>query len=160
VSAAGPAVALVPAIEYHDDVTRATRPTLILQEHAADGRGRWRPDSLGDLDRELLIALNEATERFDTLDVASWRDDVKDLLATWDQAPDMPPTTPDRARRLAARSARVLALVELAGEDHGGSRTANEMAERAEQLRRLGRVARAAHAAAWNTAVTSTVQRG
>jgi hypothetical protein len=105
------------------------------------------------------VGLNQATNRLVALDVAGWREQVGQVLADWDRAVEMPPSTPERARRLAARSGRVLALLEVAASDEGTSRTASEMSQRAEQLRLLARTARAAHAAAWNAAVDAAIVR-
>jgi hypothetical protein len=149
VSTAGPAIALLPDVVWNTAHAASPR-TLNFVEVSADGRAATAPESLAELDGELLRAVTEVTEHFDQLDVASWREEVADLMNDWDQAPDLPPGAP----------VRVLALVDLATDDHGGSRTAREMSLRAEHLRTLTRVARAAHAAAWNAAGGAIDPRG
>jgi hypothetical protein len=116
-------------------------------------------ESVADLDRALLDVLVEAVDTMDRLQLARWREEIHGLLQTWGDPPHLPPGASTRAQRLAARSERVLALVELAADDEGGSRTAAEMAQRASALKDLGRVARAAHAAAWNTGLTDSRTR-
>lgn len=147
VSLSGPSVALVPACSEPAE--------MLLEEMPCSGRGTAPPESLTELDQQLLATVTEVTELFDRLEVAEWRDEVLDLLRTWDDLPPIPPGTPVRAQRLAARGGRLMRLVDLATADDGGSRTASEMSQRSEQLRRLARVARAAQAAGWNAAAMS-----
>ena len=160
VSVSGPTLALLPETPA---TTAPTSPTAgastVFDEVPTDGHGAAPPETLAELDRSLLTALTEATERLGALEVARWRDQVAELMASWGQVLPMPPGTGERAERLAARAGRILALVDLAASDTGGSRTAAEMGARAYELRDVARAARAAHAAAWNCATLGARSR-
>jgi hypothetical protein len=159
VSVDGPSLGLVPVSAGSSEAADRTAPFTLL-ETPTDSHGAAQPESVSDLDRALLQSLSDTIDVMESLDLASWRDEIRAQLLQWGDPPYMPPGTPDRAQRLAARSERVLAVIELASDDEGGSRTAAEMAHRATMLRELGRVARAAHAAAWNTGVIDALSRG
>jgi hypothetical protein len=156
VSHSGPNLAMVPLMLEEDAPPRRAVASMVLDEVEVDGRGVTPHESLTDLDRALLTALTDATDRLHSLDVAGWSEQAADLMRGWDQAPPLPPGTPDRAQRLAARAGRILALVEVAAADPGGSRTASEMRARVDQLQGVARTARAAHAAAWNSATLAS----
>jgi hypothetical protein len=158
VSVDGPPLGLVPAPVDATPKVQESRLFPLVELPTSD-QGARPVESVSDLDRALLTALTEVTDMMEGLELARWRDDIHDLLEQWGEPPHMPPGTPGRAQRLAARSERVLALIELASDDEGGSRTASEMAQRASALRDLGRVARAAHAAAWNTGLVDASSR-
>ena len=158
VSVEGPPRGLVPVSEGTSSPNSESTPFTLLELPTSD-HGVPPPESVSDLDRALLTALTEVTDTMEGLELARWRDDIYDLLKQWGQPPHMPPGTPERALRLAARSERVLALIDVASDDEGGSRTAAEMAQRASALRDLGRIARAAHAAAWNTGLIDATPR-
>jgi hypothetical protein len=152
VSASGPPLGLVPD-GVADPVAHHSRTLFPLSETATDGHGVAPTETVSELDRALLAELTDAIEVMQSHDLARWRDEAVDLLRQGNDDAHMPPTASPRAQRLAARSERVLALVQLASADEGGSRTAHEMTLRASALRQLGRVARAAHASAWNSAL-------
>jgi hypothetical protein len=110
--------------------------------------------SVAEADQELRLALESATRELARLDVARWRDDAAARLATIRDGgvePGLlPPTLPPRCLRVLATAARVRAIVELAGEDDGGSVTGWEAGARTEALRDLERVSRRAVVAAVN----------
>ena len=110
--------------------------------------------SVAEADQELRLALEAATRELARLDVARWRDDAAARLATIRNGgvePGLlPPTVPPRSLRVLATAARVRAIVELAGEDDGGSVTGWEVGARTEALRDLDRVSRRAVVAAVN----------
>jgi hypothetical protein len=110
--------------------------------------------SVAEADQELRQALDAATRELARLDVARWRDDAAARLATIRNGgvePGLlPPTVPPRCLRVLATAARVRAIVELAGEDDGGSVTGWEAGARTEALRDLDRVSRRAVVAAVN----------
>ena len=159
VSIDGPSVGVVAHLPATPDAGQLAQPFL-LAELPTTSHGTAPPESVSELDRALLTSLSEVVDAMEGLDLARWRDDVEDLLRHWGEPPHMPPGTSSRAQRLAARSERILALIELASDDEGGSRTAAEMSYRASALRDLGRVTRAAHAAAWNAGVSDALARG
>jgi hypothetical protein len=154
----GASLGLIPLADA-DATELQVRNTFPLRELTTDDHGVMAPESLADVDRTLLTTLTESITTLEQLDLARWRDDVRDLLAGWSGEPAMPPGTDHRAISIAARSQRVLELVDLANDDHGGSRTSREIGERASALRELSRTARAAHAAAWNTGLRDTGRR-
>jgi hypothetical protein len=110
--------------------------------------------SVAEADQELRLALEAATRELARLDVARWRDDAAARLATIRDGgvePGLlPPTVPPRCLRVLATAARVRAIVELAGEDDGGSVTGWEAGARTVALRDLDRVSRRAVVAAVN----------
>lgn len=110
--------------------------------------------SVAEADQELRLALDAATRELARLDVARWRDDAAARLATIRDGgvePGLlPPTVPPRCLRVLATAARVRAIVELAGEDDGGSVTGWEAGARTLALRDLDRVSRRAVVAAVN----------
>jgi hypothetical protein len=110
--------------------------------------------SVAEADQELRLALDAATRELARLDVARGRDDAAARLATIRDGgvePGLlPPTVPPRCLRVLATAARVRAIVELAGEDDGGSVTGWEAGARTVALRDLDRVSRRAVVAAVN----------
>lgn len=141
VTVGGPPVGLVPTVDADE---------LLCTAHRTEGYGSVPPESASDAERRLLETVTRSIAAFDELDVASWREDVADLLGTWHDQDPVPPEWGERARRLASRSLRVLELTDLAAQDTGGSRTSSETQARAILLRDLAGAARAAHAVAWN----------
>lgn len=137
----------------------ASTGVLHLVEMISTGSGRIPTESLADADRSLLLALGDAIDTFDELDISHGSEDVDDLSFHRGQGVALPPGAPARAQHLATRSQKVLELIDLALPNHGGSRTAAEMAVRVATLQQLGHVARAAHAAAWNTGLVDPDRR-
>lgn len=125
-----------------------------------DGRVRWRvgtarPPSylptVAEADRELRATLLRTANRLATLDVASWRPEVADLLTTLrhparDDA-DVPFASAESAR-LASDALRAVEVVAVARADDGGAVSAFEASSRADALRPLDSAARAALVAA------------
>jgi hypothetical protein len=133
--------------------------TVSFREVTTDGHGPVDPTTLAEADRELLAALTDATSAVNRLEVAAWSDTVATLLSDSDDVPETPPGWSERARRLAARSHRVLEIVELALQDAGGSRTASESLTRSQVLRGVASAARHAHATAWNAGIRADEPR-
>lgn len=102
--------------------------------------------------REVTRALNEAVEILEELDVARDRpdlaEDVLDLSLAGLDAHALPPALDARTLDLLERSARLLAIVELALSDHGAAVTAVGIDTRAGALMEIARTARHALAAA------------
>ncbi|WP_432563415.1 hypothetical protein [Kineococcus sp. SYSU DK003] len=122
--------------------------------HAAASRRAPESSSVAESERELRTALSTATQALATLDVARWREEAADRIAAVRDgglAKDaVPPDTSPRALRVLQTASRVLAIVELAGEDDGAAITSLEAGSRARALREVGAVARRALVAAVN----------
>ena len=157
VSVDGQPSALLPSLDGSGPDEQSA--SLLLVERDADGHGLVSFDSVSEADRALLEALHHAVEALDGLDVAQWREDAADLRQGWRDTPVLPPGASERATRLAARSLRVLDMLDIAMTDAGGSRTAHEMTARARTFAQVAAAARSAHAAAWNSALTQANPR-
>jgi hypothetical protein len=147
------ALALVPEVtEFGSEA----EPGAMVTWHVYGVRAPRAADvgGVAEADQELRVALDRATRELARLDVARWREDAADRLALIRdggvEAGLLPPTTPPRCLRVLATAARVRAIVELAGEDDGGSVTGWEAGARSEALRDLERVSRRAVVAAVN----------
>ena len=149
----GGSLALVPQVTGFGS---ETEPGAMVTWHLYAVRAPRVTDlgSVAEADQELRQALEAATRELARLDVARWRDDAAARLATIRDGgvePGLlPPTVPPRCLRVLATAARVRAIVELAGEDDGGSVTGWEAGARTEALRTLDRVSRRAVVAAVN----------
>lgn len=109
--------------------------------------------SLTDADKELTTALLAAGSTLTDLDVPSWRPEVESLLAdirTNRESDPLPRAFPQQAQAVAARAARLLAVVQFALGDDGGAVTATSAASRRDALTPLERASRSALAAACN----------
>ena len=149
----GPAIGLVPQVTEFGSVCEPG--AMVTWQAQAVGRRRVTDlGSVAEADRELRVALNDATAEVARLDVARWRDDAADRVAAIRdgglERSMLPPSVPQRCVRVLATAARVRAIIELASEDDGASVTAHEAQRRAETLRGLDRVSRRAMAAAVN----------
>lgn len=108
--------------------------------------------SLEDADRALRQGLAQVTEALVRLDVAHWDDEhaarviaLRDAaLPTW----RLPDRLDGRRARVLASAARLLAIVEVATQDHGGALTVWQADQRGAALRDVDRLARRALAAA------------
>lgn len=112
---------------------------------------------LQDADQALTSALLDAGSLLSDLDVATWRPEVATLLGdvrTNRVAEPLPRAFPTEAQAVAARSARLLAVVGFALNDDGGSLTAAAAQSRRAALLPLERTARGALAAACNALAT------
>jgi hypothetical protein len=115
-------------------------------------------DSLAHADRALSEMLLAASSTLADLDVASWRPEVAQLLddvRSERSGEPLPRAFPPAAQNLAARAARVLAVVEVALSDDGAARTAGSATARRHALAPLERTARHALASACNVLADS-----
>ncbi|SDU67296.1 hypothetical protein [Jiangella alkaliphila] len=113
--------------------------------------------SLADADKELTTSLLAAGSILTDLDVPSWRPEVEALLgdirANRESDP-LPRAFPPQAQAVAARAARLLAVVQFALGDDGGALTTSEATSRRSALTPLERASRSALAAACNALAT------
>jgi hypothetical protein len=110
--------------------------------------------TVAEAERVLRAAMRQATDELSRLDVARWREDAADRLASVRSgslgAEALPPSTPPRCVQVLATATRVRAIVALAAEDDGAALTGHEALRRADALRSLDTVCRRALAAAAN----------
>ena len=113
-------------------------------EWTAYAAGPRQLTDVGDADRGLRLALQQAATALADLDVARWRPEAADALLNLHHRPALAPPagTPGRCGDLAARSLQALAIVDLALEDDGGALSATEAAVRRAALQPLGAAAR------------------
>ncbi|MFB4316289.1 hypothetical protein [Actinomadura sp. 21ATH] len=114
--------------------------------------------ALPDADRQLTLAMRDATEALLTVDdVDGFPPEIADTLADL-RDPDrgehpLAPGYPQRAHRVAALAGRLALVVELARSLDGRGLSADQMARRAEALRLLDRAVRRARVSACNSAL-------
>lgn len=107
--------------------------------------------SLADAERDLREALRTATEALDALDVARWRDDAADALASLRAEPApgaLPRDLEPRRARVLALAARLRVVVDLATADDGGAVNLWQADQRSAALRHVNHAARRAMSAA------------
>jgi hypothetical protein len=99
---------------------------------------------VGEADRTLRRALQEAATALADLDVARWRPEAADALLDLHHRPSLrpPPGTPPRCVELAGRAVQARAIVDLALQDDGGALSGAEIAARRAALAPLGAAAR------------------
>jgi hypothetical protein len=151
----GPASFNAPALEAGEAVVSEG---IGLVPHRVGAAVEWtaydadpRPlTDVGEADRALRLALQDAAGALAELDVARWRPEVADVLMNLHVAPSLeaPDGVPARCVSLAARSLQARAIVDLALEDDGGAVSAAQAEGRRAALRPLGSVARHALVAA------------
>lgn len=110
---------------------------------------------LADAERDLRVALLTATEALASLDVARWREDAAETIASLRSTtpPDWPlPAVRGEADarrvRVLAQAARLRAIVDLATADDGGAVNLWQADQRSTALREVDRAARRAMSAA------------
>ena len=138
-------------------LARNLETTLSLSEHRLEDAPHPVHASVAEASVELLDALSTGASTLESLDVLPWASSNRAAADGAVGRPiPMPPGSDERSSRVAERSFRVLAALEVALKDTGGSRTSQEMTTRDATLREIRRVARAAHAAAWNASLWSS----
>jgi hypothetical protein len=120
--------------------------------------------SLGEAERELAEALQDATHALGQLDVAGAGPAAQAALDAYRARAErgrevLAPGYPPRAVRVLELAQRVAALVEIASAGHGGAVSASQIAARAELLRPVERTARRAQVAAYNAYVEEVERR-
>ncbi len=146
-------------------------PVALVPSSAGDGAVRWtaypveddadgvdRPGaglpSLAEADRDLAVALREATELLVQLDVARFEPAAADALEALREGgydgDGLAPGYPDRAFGVLVRARRLAAIVTVASSFDGAAVTAAEASLRREALLPLARAARYAQMAAHN----------
>ncbi|MFG2142042.1 hypothetical protein [Streptomyces sp. NPDC048650] len=126
--------------------------------------------SLGEAERELAEALQEATAVLAKLDVAGSGPVAQAALDAYRARAEagrrmLAPGYPPRAVRVLELAQRVAALIGIAqlaggdGREHGGAVSSSEIAARAEALRPVERTARRAQVAAYNSAMEEQERR-
>lgn len=118
----------------------------------------WRTGMLGqvgslpDAERELRVALAQATEAIAALDVARWRPDAAEAIAALRSDADLgwpvPAGLDGRRLRVLVTATRLRAIVGLATADDGGAVNLWQADQRSTALREVDRAARRAMAAA------------
>ncbi len=112
--------------------------------------------TLSDAERDLRVALTRATEALADLDVARWRPDAAERIATLryaaDPGWDLPPGTEGRRLLVLVTAARLRAIVDLATADDGGAVNLWQADQRSTALRDIDRAARRALSAATHPA--------
>ncbi|MCP2340335.1 hypothetical protein [Actinomadura rupiterrae] len=142
------AVGLVP----HEDL-RGSSYAGVRWEPSAASTGRPDVPSLPEADRDLTMAMREATEALLTVsDVASVPPEIADELMGLRSAgadePPLAPGYPPRAQRTAARAVHLATVVRLARRMEARGLDAPQMRRRDEALRLLDRAVRRAMIAA------------
>lgn len=101
-------------------------------------------DDVGECDRALRLALQQATGALADLGVARWRPEAADALLDLHHRPELapPPGVPGRCVELAGRALQALAIVDLALEDDSGALDAAQAAGRRDALLPLAAAAR------------------
>jgi hypothetical protein len=114
-----------------------------LEWTAYDARPRQLSD-VGECDRSLRLALQQAAGTLADLDVARWRPEVADALLNLRHRPELvpPPGVPGRCVELAGRSLQALGIVDLALEDDGAALGLSQAVARRHALAPLGAAAR------------------
>jgi hypothetical protein len=146
-------LAAVPVVtHFGSDLEPGHLVTWRVHEVADWRLGVQSLGSLEDADRALRQGLAQVTDALVRLDVAHWDDEhaarviaLRDAaLPTW----RLPDRLDGRRARVLASAARLLAIVDVATQDHGGALTVWQADQRGAALRDVDRLARRALAAA------------
>jgi hypothetical protein len=145
----GPAALSTAALEAGEAVVAGSvalvpwRVGGAVEWTAYDASPRQLAD-VGEADRGLRRALQDAATSLAGLEVARWRPEAADALMNLHHRPSLrpPPGTPGRCVELAARALQARAIVEGALEDDGGAVSAADVAARRAALQPLGAAAR------------------
>ena len=145
----GPAVLNAAALDAGEAVVAGPvalvprRVGAVVEWTAYDAAPRQLTD-VGEADRMLRLALQQAATALADLDVAQWRPEAADALMNLRHRPRLrpPPGTPDRCVDLAGRALQALVVVELALEDDGGALSLAQADLRRTALQPLGAAAR------------------
>lgn len=144
---------LVPDITLHGSQHGSQAITVTWHAYEV---GTTRPDplSVAEAEHDLTSALREAARALAELDVASWRPEIAEAVASLrhsDARLELPAGHDPRATRLLAQADRLARVLDLADDDApGGSITSQEAQNRAELLRPLAIAVRRARLAAYN----------
>jgi hypothetical protein len=145
----GPAALTAAALEVGEAAVAGSvalvprRVGAAVEWTAYDAEPRQLSD-VGEADRALRLALQQAASGLAELDVARWRPEAADALMNLRHRPALhpPPGTPDRCVELAGRALQALIIVELALEDDGGALSLAQAELRRTALQPLGAAAR------------------
>ena len=155
----GPPLAMVPYVEEFGSAYE-TGYQVTWRVHATDQLQVTDIGSLAEAERSLREALMQATAALGDLDVARWRPDAAERIASLrsGRGPTglLPPDSPPRSARVVDLAWRVRSIIELASEDDGAAVSGWEATRRAEALRGLDQVGRRALVAAINAPLEPT----
>jgi hypothetical protein len=152
--AAGTVVALVPEVEEFGPAGDVGRHVVWRAWVAGPVPGLGAlPASVAEADTAFRLSLAEAADELERLDVASWRPDEavrmgEDVRSRRGHEDALPPTVPPRSLRLLHRAEHVLAILDVAAEDGGGTVSGWEALRREQALTGLSRAVRDAVVAA------------
>jgi hypothetical protein len=157
VHAAAGSFAAVPAVEAFGSVYEPGHLVTWEVRAVPDWRTRLLGTigSLADSERDLRLALISATEALTSLDVARWRPDAAEAIASLRSDSPMhwhlPAGLEGRRLRVLVTAARLRAIVALATSDDGGAVNLWQADQRSTALREVDRAARRAMSAATAT---------
>jgi len=149
----GPGLGLVPMVTLHGSQHGSQAVTVRWQVYEAF-EPRPDPLSVADAEHDLTATLRDVARGLAELDVASWRPEIAEAVASMRQTGprlELPGGHDPRATRLLAQAERLAVVLTLADSDApGGSVTSQEARTRADLLRPLATAVRRARLAAYN----------
>jgi hypothetical protein len=148
----GSGLGLVPTVTLHGAPQGSKAITVHWQAYEVRD-ARPDPLSVAEAEQELTGTLRDVASDLARLDVASWRPEIAEAVASIRETPRMqlPSGHDPRAARLLAQADRLAAVLRLADADApGGSVTGGEARQRADLLRPLATAIRRARLAAYN----------
>lgn len=149
----GSCLGFVPAVTVHGSPRGSKAVTVVWRAYEIT---EPRPDPLqvSDAEHELTTALRQAASALTELDVASWRPEIAEAVASLRQSGpllELPDGHDPRATRLLSQADRLDVVLRLAESDApGGAVTGLQVQHRAELLRPLATAVRRARLAAYN----------